>query len=225
MTALETLNTVLHLIDDSSALSSMLNSTGDYNYVYNYIDKAQLMVCAKYHNSGDVECNRPLNVIVTGIVNSGLIDNVQQLLYPHCVMLRENVSSYVINPVFQDWHTHTNANNYTHLAGKTYPKASYYTVNRAWSSFHSRNAHYLFFNDNSGVTATMIYIGKPPAFSVNFTTPNSSVPLAVGLEYQLEVCGLAADLLNDLDAEEMARGTMIPPNTITGLSMKDMVSL
>lgn len=225
MTALEALNTVLHLLDDSAAITPMLNSTGAYSYIFDYINKAQLITISKYHMVANENCNRLLNVRKTGVASGDVVDDTYELLYPRAVILRQNALAYAVNPIYKDYRAYMHSANYKHTAGNTYPRAIYYTIQRSYDAGLARNIHYLHFNDSTGVVAEIIYIKVPPLFVVDFITPANSIGLSVSLEYQLEVCFLAADMLNTLDAEEFERSSATAGDKIAGVGIIDMAVL
>lgn len=184
MTPHETLHIIEMLLDDG-----MLELAGDTETLAT-IQEAQLRRIREYYENGDERALRLLYVRTDFIDDNTAIAN---LMFPRAVRVYDTTTQADIDSrtaVYIPYGKYLNYSSPGFGPGLAHVQTSHYTIH---------NGTFFFDKQASTQRAKMWYIRQPATFSL-------SQALELPAEYHIEVATLAAQMLNDMDADERERG-------------------
>lgn len=223
MTNNQVYNTIKMLLDDNSEVFHK-----DY-LIDKFVDLAQMQLIRKAYSEGDERLLRPLYRVVNDIPNGGLIEQedlvgitpfeAEIVLYPKTCLLyvddedyndrrQRKLAKYIERGLYEN-------HEYQVLDFFTTFGRLYYTLDTyrdAAISNQQSQRHIIKFNVNDttprDVLARFTYIKRPFKFNkVSVANPLLNYTLEIPAEYHPELCFLAVDLANGLDALEVDRGS------------------
>jgi hypothetical protein len=173
------------------------------------INEAQMFKIREYVLKNEERALRPLYRFRQGLLDSDIVNTNagEKLLFTRGVRLYSSddvpidegiTAAYLQNNMYMNFLA---INGFA--AGGRFPRQAYFTVQAVTAA----NEEYpiIRFNDLTGTThADVWFICEPLRFSWDVTT-KLGTPLQIASEYHIEVCTLAAEMINDLDIGENER--------------------
>lgn len=195
MTAPETVQTIRMLLDDSNDWyfhTSIINAM---------INKAQLQKINEYIQNGD---ERPLQPIFirTWQNNTSIIN--RRCLHPRACTINGQSALYMPNAEYMNYIARD-----INISTR-FPRELYYTIH---DNIINNQYMQIIQYTSSFNLAALWYIREPLPFAYTQTFANDQ-PLELAPEVHIEVCLLAAELLNNLDVDELERSDIVAPNDI-----------
>lgn len=198
------------------------------NFLSEWINEAQNALIEDYYKMNDERALRTLYVSAEGLSNGA---SITDLLYPRSckIYIGSNVkrngrsASYLDYDKFLSRNKYYSATaaktlNYTIMYNQSDKSILYFTPSEATATVRGVDT-------DVPVTAEIWYIRKPDKFYFDKDDVNSVNTHSLELpdEYHVEVCALAAKLINDIDVGEQERGQLVNPNMrldLTDITMK-----
>jgi hypothetical protein len=206
----EVILTIEMLLDDQSWFPYLRGR--NRQFLYNTITEAQIKVIDKYYAIQDERALRTLYTLQDNVFDGDQI--TQSVLYPRTLILYKSldqdipfVARFVPNDIFNNYDLHWK---------NEFPKTAVYTLNKtivAGNVVDIINYNDMFYGD-------FYYLKRPPEFNA-VSRPKVYETLTLPPEYHLEICCLAAELINDLDVNEQDRGEPVYQNQ--RLTLKDTI--
>jgi hypothetical protein len=105
---------------------------------------------------------------------------------------------------------------------QAFPRSAYYTIQKSYVAVDGTIKSYIRFSKGeAGNRAKLWYIAYPKIYNHVFTgEAGTNQNLELPNEYHFEICALAAELINDMDVNELERGQIAYQNqrlTIEGV--------
>jgi len=241
MTALETVNMVRMLLDDSR---DWFPTT---DFINQSINDAQIQKIKEFYMKNDERALRPLYrkaynsaggiLLIDGELIYDANGDLAKILYPRSCKITKSQSFPTTNPPYHAMAEATYLENSVYLnfvnntitlpgavtvgkfvnmlTGERFPRAGYYTIHRVWNRVNNRSEERIHFvtSDRTINVATLWYITVPDDFVYVDNDPNASVDLVLPPEYHIQVASLAAEIINRTDVDEMQRSQPVAPET------------
>lgn len=211
MTSSQTMQLIRTLLDDGR---DWFPTTDE---IVRTINQAQITKIHEYYAAGDERALRPLYRQTARFSNGALVGDtvagtVYQCLYPRALKIFDNVSTPLSQGNHADYVPEDVFFNYSAPGaspGTTFPRTVRYTITKAYDAFYSDIETYCYFTDGGNssptVCAILWYIVTPLPFTFNKLSLTGTA-LQLPEEYHPEIAMLAAEILNDMDVNEVERG-------------------
>lgn len=216
MTAQETMDMVRILLDDSRDWYPTLN------LVISAINTAHRRKVQESYDKQDERALRPFYKVTDWIPDRTYISDI---LYPRACKMKyaQNINPANINQPPFTYATDDFSHNITYEDADT--MFNYAAVGESDVQTFTRECQYTLYYDNvnnqAGVYFTadlnainggselfkLWYIAQPREFLFAPTQSQLALPLQIPSEYHFEVCTMAAEILNDIDVNELERST------------------
>lgn len=190
------------------AIRLMLDDQTDWFMprIVEWVNEAQNSLITEFYKAGNEQALRPLYVRVEEAQYS---QSFTDCLYPRAC----RVKYYSMHSASSKQASYVEYDKFINHAGKYNLKAprtvEYTFINNMlfFSITHPENL--------STALAEFWYIKKPTPFSFDPNQLNvieKNVPLSLPREYHIDVCTMAAKIINDIDVGETERGQLLNPN-------------
>lgn len=223
MTALESVNLIRLMLDDSR----------DYYWstamIIKAINEAQIRKIREYNMRDDERALRPLYTQATDIADGDVVVDVNgnSILFPRACRVRQSqtgagvataaqgqIAGYLEEDVFFNFALSPDFSSAG--SGTAFPRACFFTITKQWNNdplvLAFESVLRFTGGNNAGWVADLWYIPEPVSFNYVDGDRTADVVLVLPEEYHPEICALAAELLNDLDVNEMGRGEPVYQN-------------
>ena len=218
MTASENFQMVMMLLDDSRATYA---KDTEFNRA---INEAQLRKLNEYYISQEERALRPLYRQTAFLDNDAEIIDAddRRLLYPRSCRIFKTTGqaegkALMAEHINEDVYLNYVRSVHRELGGQNFPRSAYYTIIKdsvavigMGNPINRIRTKIRFTKGSSGNRAILWYIAYPKTYfwdvlqagSVNIQN------LELPEEYHIEVCTLAAEIINDMDVGELERGAI-----------------
>jgi hypothetical protein len=217
MTSNDTMQFIRTLLDDGR---DWFPTTAE---VIRAVNEAQIAKLNEYYKMHDERALRPLYRQTARFSSGALVGDtvggiVYQVMFPRALKILATGQSPEAQGVHADYVPEELYFNYEApgvAAGTTFPRTARYTITRAYDAFYLDTETYCYFTSGGNNTiapqAILWYIVYPLPFTFDKILLTGT-PLQVPQEYHPEICMYAAELLNDMDVNEIERGDVAYQN-------------
>lgn len=210
MTASETVQMVRMLIDDSREWYPMPYAGAELPIV-KAINDAQIQKLKQYYVHNDERGMRPFYKYISRITN---LSTINDLFFPRAVKIVTDQGSEPTNGECATYLEYSKFSNFTmdngFASGANFPRAAYYTISQTYSG-GSYQSVIEFTKPTANSNASIWYVRYPHRFQWD-PTGTTNFDLELPKEYHIEVCSLAAEMLNDIDVLEQERSNRMFQN-------------
>lgn len=209
MTAYEVVQTVRMMLDDSVDWS-MKRSLGKLT-INDIINKAQMQLIAQGYKSGDERMLRPLYRVIEGLPYGYRLTDVNRYLYPRALYI--NYDANTSTPIKQvtgypfsgTYATYLDYDEYVIYEDFEFIGPNINTPARAMWTVVDNNTLLFSRGVDRQIDADIMFIAKPLDFLHNDSNMRGDINLSIPSEYHLQVCMIAAHIINNSDVNEYQR--------------------